>query len=129
MLLYLTAAAIREINESEVPVSIVLDAGRLEAAVARPQQTVGDADAFPRIHDKAAALLHALALNHAFRDGNKRTAWLAARLFYEFNNWILEATTDEAEAFLLRVVAGEEEVPSCAAWLSAKASERDNTAE
>jgi death-on-curing protein len=42
--------------------------------VHRPQTTVGGADAYPDVHSKAAALFHSLIRNHAFIDGNKRTA-------------------------------------------------------
>ncbi|NED04867.1 toxin, partial [Streptomyces sp. SID6648] len=35
--------------------------------------------------EKAAALLHSVARNHALIDGNKRTAWLAMRVFLRFN--------------------------------------------
>ncbi|MFT2018626.1 Fic family protein [Streptomyces sp. 796.1] len=33
----------------------------------------------------SAALLHSVARNHALIDGNKRTAWLATRVFLRFN--------------------------------------------
>ncbi|GGY76851.1 hypothetical protein CP967_11705 [Streptomyces nitrosporeus] len=43
------------------------------------------AELYPTLHDKAAALLHSVARNHALIDGNKRTAWLAMRVFLRFN--------------------------------------------
>jgi prophage maintenance system killer protein len=36
------------------------------------QATAFGEDAYPTIHEKAAALLHSLARNHPFVDGNKR---------------------------------------------------------
>ena len=61
------------------------DYGLLASAVARPQTTVFGEDAYPTVHAKAAALLQSLATNHALIDGNKRTAFVAAALFYELN--------------------------------------------
>ena len=61
------------------------DYGLLESATARPQATVFGEDAYPTIHEKAAALLQSLATNHALVDGNKRTAFVATALFYALN--------------------------------------------
>lgn len=38
------------------------------------------AELYPTLHEKAAALLHSVARNHALIDGNERTAWLAMRV-------------------------------------------------
>ncbi len=40
------------------------DIGLLESTAARPQSTAFGEDAYPSIHDKAAALLHSIARNH-----------------------------------------------------------------
>ncbi|GAA2490618.1 hypothetical protein GCM10010393_23070 [Streptomyces gobitricini] len=40
---------------------------------------------YPTLHEKAAALLHSVARDHALIDGNKPTAWLAMRVFLRFN--------------------------------------------
>ena len=56
----------------------VRDYGLLDAAIARPKATVFGLDAYPDDFTKAAALLQSLARDHAFVDGNKRTAWRAA---------------------------------------------------
>ncbi|MFB6878002.1 type II toxin-antitoxin system death-on-curing family toxin [Streptomyces sp. NPDC056323] len=37
------------------------------------------------LHENAAALLYSVVRNHALIDGNKRTAWLALRIFLRFN--------------------------------------------
>lgn len=49
----------------------VRDFGLLDAAVARPRSTVFGVDAYPDLWQKAAALLHSPARNHALVDGNK----------------------------------------------------------
>ena len=48
--------------------------GALESALARPAATFGGEDLYPDIADKAAALMHSLALDHPFVDGNKPIA-------------------------------------------------------
>jgi death on curing protein len=97
----------------------VRDWGLLESALARPQATVFGADAYPGIHQKAAALLHSLARNHALVDGNKRLAWVATRLFYVLNGGDLRApTVDEGEQFVLAVAAGQSEVLEIAETLA-----------
>jgi death-on-curing protein len=97
----------------------VRDYGLLESALARPQTTVFGADAYPGIHEKAAALLHSLVRNHALVDGNKRLGWVAVRLFYVLNDLELRADHDDAFAFVMGVAAGEiTEVDEMAAWLA-----------
>ena len=56
----------------------VSDHGLLDAAIARPRATAFGLDAYPDDLARAAALLQSLARNHAFVDGNMRTAWAAA---------------------------------------------------
>ena len=71
------------------------DYGLLESAVARPQATVFGEDAYPTLHEKAAALLQSLATNHALIDGNKRTAFVATALFYELNGRRVRASAQD----------------------------------
>ena len=71
------------------------DYGLLESALARPQASAFGEDAYPTIHEKAAALFHSLAVNHALLDGNKRLSLAALELFYALNDRRLTATDDE----------------------------------
>lgn len=103
---YLTASEIARINEVEVGPHLLTDFGLLESAALRPQQSIGGADAYPDIHAKAAALFESLALNHAFMDGNKRTAVLAVGWFYALNGWWLMSSQDDLVQLALDVVAG-----------------------
>lgn len=77
MTLYLSAADVLRFNERFVGPDGLRDFGLLDAAVTRPQVSAFGEDAFPTVHEKASALLHGLARNHPFVDGNKRTAWSA----------------------------------------------------
>lgn len=80
----------------------VRDYGLLESAVARPAATVFGVDAYPGVHEKAAALLQSLATNHALIDGNKRTAFVATALFYELNGHHVPGRAED-ELFLLMI--------------------------
>jgi len=90
------------------PQVTVRDYGLLESALARPQAIVFGQDAYPDVHLKAAALLHSLARNHAFVDGNKRVAWTACLTFLGLNGHRINATEDERFDFVIRVATGAE---------------------
>ena len=81
------------------------DEGILESALARPinKAAYGCDD----LMELAAAYLFGLAKNHAFIDGNKRIAIVAAAVFLMENGFEIE--TDEATLyqFVLAVAAGE----------------------
>jgi death-on-curing protein len=90
------------------------DIGLIESAVGRPQTTVFGEDAYPDLHSKAAALLHSLARNHAFIDGNKRVSWVAAGAFYYANGYLLDAPEDPAYDLVIAVATGELDVSEVA---------------
>ncbi len=79
---YLTVGEVIAFNRAEVGGDALADFGLLESAVLRPQTTIGGLDAYPSVHEKAAALIHSLIRNHPFVDGNKRTAVVATFTFY-----------------------------------------------
>ncbi|TVS78249.1 type II toxin-antitoxin system death-on-curing family toxin [Mycobacterium helveticum] len=73
------------LNDRFVGPDMLRDFGMLDSAVMRPQASAFGDDAYPTIHEKAAALLHGLARNHPFVDGNKRTAWAATSVLYHIS--------------------------------------------
>jgi death-on-curing protein len=85
----------------------VRDYGLLESVLARPQATAFGTDAYNDIHEKAAALLHSLARNHALVDGNKRLALGALLAFYGMNGVRLTLSNDEAYRLVISVATGE----------------------
>jgi len=98
----------------------VRDAGLLESSLARPRATAFGEDAYPSIHEKAAALLHSLARDHALVDGNKRLALAGTIAFYGLNGLRLTLTNDEAYDLVIAVSAGDlDEVQPIAARLAA----------
>ena len=85
----------------------IRDAGLLESALARPKASGFGEDAYVGIHEKAAALLHSVARNHALVDGNKRLALAAVIAFYGLNGLRLTFTNDEAYDLVIAVAIGE----------------------
>jgi death-on-curing protein len=94
----------------------VRDRGALESALARPAATFGGEDLYPDIADKAAALMHSLALNHPFVDGNKRIAAFGAIVFAESNGHEFLATPDDLVETTLAVAEGKMAVEALAIW-------------
>ena len=116
---YLSADDLVEIAAGVLGEVHIRDAGLLASAAARPSTTVFGTDAYVTFAEKAAALIHSLARNHALVDGNKRLAWSAARTFCLLNERDIGHDVDEAERFVLAVAAGEVDLPEIAAWLDA----------
>ncbi len=95
----------------------VRDMDLLEAAAGRPAQTVFGEDAYPTLQEKAAALLHSIARNHPFADGNKRTATIAALFMLRVNG--LRVTWDQPTALeaIIDVAEGQRSLADFAAWM------------
>lgn len=107
---------IHEVVEGSIEVH---DLGLVESAVFRPQSTVFGQDAYPSMLDKAGALLHSLARNHGFVDGNKRTAITATIVFLRLNGY--EDVADEDDLVALALDAAEGQVD--AAGITARLKE------
>jgi death-on-curing protein len=88
----------------------------LEAAVARPAVTFGGEDLYADLPAKAAALMHSLALNHPFLDGNKRVAAHAALVFLDLNGYEFSGTPEELVATTVAVAEGKVAVEALAIW-------------
>lgn len=94
----------RKMNDADQ--SGVKDHGLLESAVHRPQQSVFGEDAYPRLYDKAAALLESLVKNHCFHNGNKRTAYLVTKSFLMINGKHLKMQREYAVEFIVDIAKG-----------------------
>ena len=106
-MIYLTLPELLHVAErtlgSDVPVH---DHGLLESALARPQATAFGVDAYPSLDEKAAALLHSLARNHALVDGNLRLALAATIAFLGLNGRRLTLSNDDAYLLVMDVASG-----------------------
>jgi death-on-curing protein len=90
------------------------DENVLESALARPRNLALYGE--PDMADLAATLAFGIARNHPFVDGNKRSAWVAARLFLRLNGAVLEFDKAEATVMMQRLAAGELDEEAVAAW-------------
>jgi death on curing protein len=84
----------------------LLNRGLLESALAMPQQQFGGAYLHDGIPAMAAAYAFHICKNHAFADGNKRSALAAMVGFLALNDWRLDASNEDAEEIILRLAAG-----------------------
>lgn len=96
----------------------VRDRGAVESALARPVNldAYGAADAAAL----AAAYAFGLCRNHGFVDGNKRTAWVVARLFLADNGYRLAFDPVEAVVTVERLAGGTLDEATLAAWFRAR---------
>ncbi|OBJ86497.1 type II toxin-antitoxin system death-on-curing family toxin [Mycobacterium asiaticum] len=119
MTIWLSTDDVQQFNTQFVGPDMLRDFGLLESAVLRPQATAFGDDAYPTIHEKAAALLHSLARNHPFVDGNKRTAWAATAVFYQVNGYLIAHDLDPGQVvgLVIDVAEGLVDVPNIAATL------------
>ncbi|MCP2255932.1 death on curing protein [Prauserella aidingensis] len=106
-MIYLTLPELLHVGErtlgGEVPIR---DSGLLQSALARPRSTAFGAEVYPGLEEKAAALLHSLARNHALVDGNKRLALAATIAFLGVNGRRLTLSNDQAYEFVMNIAAG-----------------------
>jgi death-on-curing protein len=94
----------------------VRDLGLLESALARPinKFAYGEND----LAVLAAAYGFGIAKNHAFVDGNKRTALASMIVFLGLNLVDLDAPQEAAAAIVLSVAAGEISEDVLARWIA-----------
>jgi death-on-curing protein len=93
------------------------DPGLLESAVLMPQQQFGGQFLHEGLAAMAAAYLFHIAQNHAFYDGNKRAAALAALVFLQVNGVDDLPVPEELESATLSVAAGEMSKADLTAWM------------
>ncbi len=93
------------------------DAGLLESAVLMPQQQFGGEYLHPDLPAMAAAYLFHIAQNHAFHDGNKRTAALATLVFLSLNDVESLPTPEALERTTLAVAASEVGKSELTEWM------------
>lgn len=119
---YLRPDDLIRINETELRAEAIVDTGLLESAVYTPQSGFGGTELYPTIHEKAAALFRSLVRDHAFVDGNKRTAVIATFTFYRMNGYRVEADQGDVVALALDVAEGQLDVAAISKKLAAWAA-------
>lgn len=94
----------------------IRDKNAVESALARPQQLDVYGEPKPDVAALAAAYAYGLARNHGFSDGNKRTAWVIARVFLADNDIRLEFAQLDAIRTMEAVARGSLDEKQLAAW-------------
>jgi len=119
---FLEKAVVVAIHDAQISLygglSGVRDAGLLASALARPQNAAayGEDDVFAL----AAKLAFGIARNHPFLDGNKRTAWGAARTFLRLNGVALRPDKIAAVETMVQLAEGQITEAAFAQWLAAQ---------
>ena len=90
----------------------------IESALARPRNLVAYGD--PDAAALAASYAFGLARNHGFIDGNKRTAWVIARLFLADNGCRLRFDKAEAVRTVEGLAAGRIDEQALADWFRSR---------
>jgi len=93
----------------------VRDEGLLDSALARPLNRAGYG--VPDTVELAALYAIAIARNHPFVDGNKRTAFVALVTFLGLNGMVFEPPEVDATMAVLRLAAGEMDDEEFTAWV------------
>ena len=88
-----------------------MSADSIASALARPYHGY-----HPGIHEKAAALVHAVISNHGFVDGNKRTALYLVELLVQQSGYRLEEDDDAVVEILVDVARGDVDDLALASW-------------
>ena len=102
----------------------VRDMGLLQSALARPMNAFYY-NQVVSLSKLAACYAYGIAKNHAFIDGNKRTAYVVMRAFLLANGFDIEASKEEKYYATYRLAAGEMSEDALAEWLELKMRARD----
>ena len=97
----------------------VRDMGLLQSALARPQNAFhyNQVNSLAKL---AACYGFGIAKNHAFIDGNKRTAYVVMRAFLVMNGFDLKATKEEKYVAIYDLAQGQLSEEELADWIESK---------
>ena len=101
----------------------IRDRSVIESALARPQNLT--AHGTPDAAEPAAAYAYGLARNHGFVDGNKRIAWISARLFLADNGYSLTFEPLDAIRIMQNLAAGRISESELAGWFRQRIEPRE----
>lgn len=93
------------------------DLGLLQSALAQPESGFGGELFHKDLFEMAAAYLFHISRNHAFIDGNKRTALACCLLFLSLNDVEIEADSEELEELAVSTAEGKTQKDEIAEFL------------
>jgi death on curing protein len=97
----------------------VRDNGLLDSALERPKNRLIYGDPPPGLSEMAACYAYAIAKNHPFVDGNKRTAFVVCMIFLRINEKTISATSEEKYQTFLKLAEGTLGEAALASWIKA----------
>jgi death-on-curing protein len=103
------------------------DKNAVESAIARPMQLSTYGEPKPDAADLAAAYAFGLARNHGFSDGNKRTAWVVARVFLADNGINFQFAATDAIRTMEAVTGGLIDEKQLADWFRQRIAPHSQT--
>jgi death-on-curing protein len=95
----------------------IRDETLLDSALAKPRNVFAYVDQ-PDIFRLAASYAFGIARNHAFVDGNKRTALVVSLTFLDRNGWDIEATKEDLYFTFLHLADGSLTEEELTAWFT-----------
>lgn len=96
----------------------IRDKSSLDAALSRPYQTFDAKQLYSSPHEKAAALIESILINHPFIDGNKRTGYVLMRLLLMKHGYDIKANEQEKYDFVINIAAGQSNYSEILKWLN-----------
>ena len=106
-IVFLQTKEVVEIHDTQIDLhgglAGIRDENLLESAVGAPKQCFDGYFLHKDVFEMAAAYFISLARNHAFNDGNKRTAAFSTFTFLYKNGLLLEVDEDELVEFTVQV--------------------------
>ena len=95
----------------------IRDETLLDSALAKPRNVFAYADQ-PDIFRLAASYAFGIARNHAFVDGNKRTALVVSLTFLDRNGWDIVAPKEDVYFTFLHLADGSHTEEELTAWFT-----------
>jgi len=119
---YLTLVEVLELHEEIINTTGgargVRDLKVLESAVNQPRITFDQADLYPDLASKAAAIGFSLVMNHPFVDDNKRVGHAAMETLLILNGFEIAADVNVQEILFLELASGKVTRQDLTNWLS-----------
>jgi death-on-curing protein len=95
----------------------IRDRGLFESAMDRPRNLLAYSEPPPTLLQLAASYAFGLAKNHAFVDGNKRTAFVVCLSFLRQNGLVLRASPEDRYLTFYSLAAGDLIETQLSEWL------------
>lgn len=96
----------------------VRDIGLLESALAKSKNLYNYSKKKSTIAEIAASYAYGISHNHAFVDGNKRTAFVVFSLFLKLNGYELHASEADKYQTFMKLASGKITEGELASWIA-----------